>query len=184
MKRTLMALTLVMAAAAPLSAQMDHEGMHDMEHGASLTAMTGLYQTVRGYISAAADQMPEADYAFRPTPDVRSFGELVGHVANANYTFCAPVLGEQPPQAPNAEKLTSKAEIVAALKAGFEYCDRAYQVDPMKAETAMKFFGGDHTGMSVLAWNIGHAYEHYGNIVTYMRLKDMVPPSSQPRGGN
>ncbi len=182
MKRSLTALALALAAAVPLSAQMDHEPMGDMQHGASLAAVRGLYQTVRGNIVASAEQMPEADYAFRPTPEVRSFGQLIGHVANAQYLFCAPVLGETPPRLPDAEQLTSKTELVSAVEAAFAYCDRAYEVDPMKAEGPLKFFGQDHTGLSVLAFNMGHVYEHYGNIVTYLRLKGMVPPSSQPRG--
>ena len=107
--------------------------------------MRGLYETVRGYITAAAEQMPEADYAFKPTPEVRSFGQLVGHVANAGYAFC----------------------------------DKAHQMDPMKGGKAVNFFGQLHARLSVLAFNMGHDFEHYGNIATYLRLKGMVPPSSQ-----
>ncbi len=180
MKRSLMTLTLALVAAAPLSAQMG--SMSGMDHGASLTAMRGLYETVRGYVVAAAEQVPEEQYSFKPTPEVRSFGQLVGHVANSSYSFCAPVLGEEAPQLPNAEELTSKAELVAAVKAGMAYCDKAYEVDAMKAEQELQFFGQKHTGLSVLAWNMAHDFEHYGNIVTYMRLKGMVPPSSQGGG--
>ena len=183
MKRSLALLSLALCAASPLSAQMDHDQhMQGMEHAGSLTAVRGLYQTVRGYIIGAAEEMPDAQYSFKPTPEVRSFGELVGHVANSGYMFCAPVLGEQAPQMPDAEKLTTKAELVSAVKASFAYCDKAYDVDPMKAEAALQFFGQPHTGLSVLAFNMGHAFEHYGNMVTYLRLKGMVPPSSQ-RGG-
>jgi uncharacterized damage-inducible protein DinB len=164
-----------MLVASPISAQM---GGAD----ASLTGVKGLYETVRGFITKAADQMPEANYSFKPTPEVRSFGELVGHVANASHMFCAAALGEKPMASGNAEKLATKAEIVAALKVGFAACDKAYAMDASKAGDKLDFFGQPHTRLSVLAFNMGHDFEHYGNIVTYMRLKGMVPPSSA--GGN
>ena len=171
--RTLTALTLLLVAATPLSAQMAD---------GSAQGVRGLYQTVRGYIVAAAEQVLEETYAYQPTPDVRTFGQLIGHVTNAGYLFCAPVLGEQAPQRGNAEEITSKAELVAALKASFEYCDRAYAAGADRMNASLEFFGQPHTGLSVLAFNMGHDFEHYGNIVTYMRLNGMVPPSSQGGG--
>lgn len=175
MKRAWLALTALLVA-TPLSAQM---GQGD----GSVAGVRGLYQTVRGYITAAAEQMPEDKYAYRPTEEVRSFGQIIGHVANAGYLFCAPVRGQQAPDTGDAEKLMSKAELVAALKASFEYCDAAYQLSGTDAGAALQFFGQPHTKLSVLAFNMGHAFEHYGNLVTYMRLNGMVPPSSQ-RSGN
>lgn len=172
MKHVWIALA-ALAVAAPVSAQMNHGA------DASLAGIRGLHEQVRGFIIAAAEQMPEADYAFKPTPEVRSFGELVGHVANATGMFCSGATGAQRPAAPNAEKLASKAEIVAALKASFDSCEDAYGMDAMRAGESLDFFGQKHTRLSVLAFNMGHNYEHYGNIVTYMRLKGMVPPSSQ-----
>lgn len=172
MKRTCLALAALLVA-APASAQMSHG--EDM----SLAAIRGLHDQVAGFITRAAEQMPEADYAFKPTPEVRSFGELVGHVANATRMFCSGATGMQGASAPDAEKLMSKAEIVAALKDAFASCESAYTMDAMKAGEAVQFFGQQHTRLSVLAFNMGHNFEHYGNIVTYMRLKGMVPPSSQ-----
>jgi uncharacterized damage-inducible protein DinB len=170
MKKALWAVAALLMA-APLSAQTGD--------AASLAPVRGLYETVRGYITAAADQMPEADYGFKPTPEVRSFGQLVGHVANAGYAFCAAAAGSERPSVSDAEKLATKAEIVAALKASFAYCDRAHQMTPAKSGETVDFFGAQHTRLSVLAFNMGHNFEHYGNIVTYLRLKGMVPPSSQ-----
>ncbi len=167
-------LTLAaLLAASPTSAQTSNGA------DPSLAGVRGLYETVRGYIRAAADEVSEADYAFKPTPEVRSFGQLVGHVANAGYMFCAGALGEEAPSMPDAEKLATKAELVSALEASFEYCDRAHQISATKAAEPVTFFGQQHTRLSVLTFNMGHAFEHYGNIVTYMRLKDMVPPSSR-----
>jgi uncharacterized damage-inducible protein DinB len=171
MKRLTIALALLLVSSAPLTAQMGGDG--------SAAGVRGLYQTVRGYIIAAAEQVPEEDYAFQPTPEVRTFGQLVGHVANAGYLFCAPVRGGEAPQMGDAEKLTSKVELVAAVKASFEYCDQAYAAGADQMNKALEFFGQPHTGLSVLAFNMGHDFEHYGNMVTYMRIKGMVPPSSQ-----
>lgn len=148
----------------------------------SVAGVRGVYETVRGYITASADQMPEAKYSFRPTPEVRSFGEIIGHVANAGYLFCAPVRGEKAPGMPDAEKLTSKAELVKALAASFAYCDAAYDIDAEQAGQPLSFFGQKHTKLSVLAFNESHYFEHYGNLVTYMRINGMVPPSSQGGG--
>jgi len=113
---------------------------------------------------------------------VRSFGQLVGHIADAQYLFCSPVLGKPNP-APGVEKSkAAKADLVQALKDAFTYCDQAY--DGMTdAQTAalVKFFGADQAKVTVLSFNTAHNNEHYGNIVTYMRMKGLVPPSSERR---
>lgn len=171
MRRALATLLLTLLATAPASAQMNH--------GASLEGVQGLYQTVRDYLLASADQASQELYGYRPTDQVRSFGEILGHVTNASYSFCAAAMGEEAPQRANAEELTSKAEITSALGEAFQYCDRAYGMDAGRAEEGVTFFGQEHTRLSVLAFNMGHDFEHYGNLVTYMRLNDMVPPSSQ-----
>jgi uncharacterized damage-inducible protein DinB len=174
MKRASLALAALLVA-APLSAQMDHGD-------GSVAGVKGLYETVRGYIVAAAEQMPEDKYSYQPTDEVRTFGQILGHVANAGYMFCAPVRGQEAPSMPNAEELTTKAEIVAALKGSFEYCDQAHDLNMMDAASSLQFFGQQHTKLSVLAFNIAHDFEHYGNLVTYLRLNGMVPPSSQRSG--
>jgi uncharacterized damage-inducible protein DinB len=168
---------IALAMAAPAAGQqMDHGNMHPT------AGVRGLYNTVKGYITKAAEQMPEEHYSFKPTPEVRSFGQLVGHIANAGYMFCATAKGEESPSQQDIEKLTTKAELVAALNASFTYCDGAYEIAGMKAMEPVKLFGQDHTRLSTLEFNMGHDFEHYGNIVTYMRLKGLTPPSSQGSG--
>lgn len=138
------------------------------------------YEAAKRFIVAAAEQVPEADYAFKPTPAVRSFGQVVGHVANANYMICAVALGEQSPSRENIEQArTTKAALVEALKASFVYCDRAYAKPDAELTAQADLFGQQMSRLGVLAFNAAHDYEHYGNIVTYMRIKGMVPPSSQ-----
>jgi len=141
-----------------------------------------IYEIVKNYLVKAAEKMPEENYAFKPTPEVRSFGQIVGHVADAQYGFYSAALGEKNP-APGIEKSkTTKTDLVQALKDGFAYCDKAYDgMTDAHAAEIVKFFGRDSAKLSVLAFNNAHNDEHYGNIVTYMRLKGLVPPSSEPR---
>ena len=141
-----------------------------------------LYGMVKGNLVKAAEKMPEENYSFQPTKDVRTFGQLVGHVADAQYLFCAAAKGEQ--KASDAEKTkTTKADLVAALKASVEYCDGVFNAmtDTAGAEK-VKFFGRDSNKLTILNFNVAHDNEHYGNIVTYMRLNGLVPPSSENQG--
>jgi uncharacterized damage-inducible protein DinB len=140
------------------------------------------YSAVKGYITKAADQVPENLYGFRPTPDVRTLGQVFGHVADSNYQFCSAALGEKPPVEGVEKSATTKADLVKALAASFAYCDKAFAgLNDANAMAAVDFFGKPMARLPVLSWNTAHDFEHYGNIVTYMRLNKMVPPSSQPR---
>jgi uncharacterized damage-inducible protein DinB len=137
----------------------------------------------KGKIVASADKMPETDYAFKPVDSVRSFGAIVAHVAGANYLFCAPALGAKAPyEEDHFEKnAKSKAEIVKALRESVAYCDKAFAAltDRSASEPVPAAFGaGQNSRASALLGNIGHLQEHYGNLVTYFRVKGMVPPSS------
>ena len=134
-----------------------------------------LYEGGKRTLLAAAEQMPEADYAFRPTPEVRTFGQLVAHIAEYQFIYCGQVKGEQ--QQPTIERdKHTKAELIAALRQGFAYCDPVYTqiTDAAGAQTT-----GRRTKLVQLMVNVSHNNEHYGNIVTYMRLRGKVPPSSQ-----
>lgn len=139
----------------------------------------GLYQMAIGNVIKAAEAMPEANYSFKPVDTVRSFGEIAGHVADSQYFFCGSAKGEQK-AAPGAEKMKSKAEIVEALKGAKDFCDTAYgMLTDANAGDAVKFMRGERARIGVLEFNTAHTYEHYGNLVTYMRIKGLVPPSSQ-----
>jgi len=136
------------------------------------------------YIIKAAEQMPEADYSYRPVATVRTFGQLIGHVAGAQYMFCAAALGDAPRSEGSIEEtVTTKAGLVAAIKASTEYCNKAYAMSGAALSGSVKLFGADRSKIYVLIQNGAHNGEHYGNIVTYLRVKGMVPPSSQPQPG-
>ena len=140
-----------------------------------------IYSGVKGIILRSAEKVPEENYSFKPTEAVRSFGQIVGHVADSQYYFCSTALGENNP-APKIEKTkTSKADLIAALKDAFAYCDKAYDsVTDASGTQMVKFMGGDAPKLGVLNVNNLHTVEHYGNLVTYMRMKNIVPPTSEP----
>ena len=143
----------------------------------------GFYNYIKADLVKASEKMPEENYSFKPTPEVRSFGQIVGHVADAQYLFCSTVLadGAKPPGIEKSK--TSKADLVKALKDAFAYCDKAYDgMTDARAAEIVKFFGQrDLAKLTVLSINNAHNDEHYGNIVTYMRIKGLVPPSSEPQ---
>ncbi len=146
--------------------------------------LKGLFNQIKNNLIKAAEKMPEESYAFKPSHDVRSFGQLVGHVADAGYLFCSPGKAEADvKKSPGAEKnLTKKADLVAALKESMAYCDASYAaLTDATAATKKSFFGRERTMINILSFNVAHDNEHYGNIVTYMRIRGLVPPSSEGR---
>jgi uncharacterized damage-inducible protein DinB len=140
------------------------------------------YANIRNYFIRAAEKMPAESYGFKPAPEVRSFGQQVAHVADDQYNLCAPAKGETRKAAYTAleDTLSAKAELVAALKQAFAYCDGAYDsLTDATAADMVKFGKASRTKMSMLNWNVWHTWEHYGNVVVYLRLKGLVPPSSE-----
>jgi hypothetical protein len=181
--RTLLVFAMLMASVPALFAQ-----------GRSKTAGTAGQPTtdairqawtgVRQNIKESADLMPEANYKFKPAPDVRSFGEILAHLAGANYVFCSAAKGEKSPHAEDEfeKSATTRAAIIKALGDSLAYCDGIFTgMDDRKiAEVvAMPFGMPDSPRAAALLSEIGHMNEHYGNLVTYFRLKGMVPPSSR-----
>ena len=174
MRRFIPVLAIALGCTAPAGAQNAAPKLESLAEG-----MKSLYGSIRRNVMEAAELMPEAEYAFKPTPDVRSFGELVGHVTNTHYNFCTAARGVPSPSKLNHETLRTKAELVAALKASVTFCDAAYDgaTDATIAAPA-KFGAAVITVGYALTYNIAHDNEHYGNMVTYLRLKGLVPPSS------
>ena len=148
------------------------------------TGTKTLYGMVKGNLLKAADKMPEENYSFKASPDIRTFGALIGHIADANISFCAGAKGDASKKPAGAEKsMTAKADLVAALKDSFAYCDGVYDsmTDAAGAEK-IKLFGRDWSKMSVLDFNVAHDNEEYGYLAVYMRIKGIVPPSSDRSG--
>jgi uncharacterized damage-inducible protein DinB len=144
--------------------------------------LKSLYTTSRGWILRAAEAMPEEHYSFKPTPDVRSFGELLGHIATSQYAFCTAPRKVANPNKDDIEKTAiTKAALATALKEAFAFCDPAYDLADAGLTEMVKAGQREFAAGYRLTFNLAHNFEHYGNIVTYMRLKGMVPPSSEPK---
>ena len=166
---------VALAAVAPVGAQAPSANPFT---GVVRASWDGVKKNVAG--SAAA--MPEADYGFKPAPTVRTFGQILGHLANEHYAMCSGVKGEKNPQeATDYEKTTAKADMVKALTASIAYCDAVYAgFSDGAAFGTIELFGEKHSKIGVLQLNVTHDSEHYGNLMTYLRMKGIVPPSSAP----
>lgn len=143
-------------------------------------------QMAFGYVTnaivASAEKMPAENYAFKPVPEVRSFGQILGHIADSQYSMCAAARGVSRPEIQVEKTKTEKADLVAALKEALAFCKPAYaDLTDAKAAETVKFFGTDHSRVGVLSFISFHTVEHYGNLITYLRIKGIVPPTSEPR---
>ena len=136
---------------------------------------------IKAPIIRTADKVGEDLYAFKPTPEVRSLGQLIGHIADGNYGICGMASGMKPAASGIEKSTTSKAALQKALADSFAFCEQALaSMDEKKSGELVKAFGSMQPRLMVLAFNNSHLNEHYGNLVTYMRLKGIVPPSSEP----
>lgn len=166
-------------AAAPLFAQAPPAASTSAPSTAESIKQT--YNNVKNNLLKAADKMPEDAYAFKPTPDVRDFGGWVSHLADAQSNGCPRILGQQPAARP-ATPPAGKAAIVAYLKQSFDACDAAYSgLTDANANDTVQTFRGPSTRLAALVGNVIHDTEGYGAMAVYLRLKGIVPPSSEPR---
>jgi uncharacterized damage-inducible protein DinB len=138
------------------------------------------YDIIKRDIAEAAQAVPEDEYAFRPSPQVRSFGELVGHVADVNTFYCAIAKGTNPSWKDRAEKTArTKADLIKALNEATAACDEVIaKTGEGNALSLVPAGTRDQLRIMVILDNVAHLNEHYGNIVTYMRMKNHVPPST------
>lgn len=174
-------LCFVFAAwAATVAAGYGQEASTSAPANPITSSEKGFYSLVSGEVIAAAQEMPEANYSFKPTPDVRSFGQLVGHVADAQYGFCSMATSQPNPMKKIEQTKTSKADLVAALQDAVAYCNKAFDgMTDAQGGQMVKLMNYNVARLTVLSVNTAHTDEHYGNMVTYLRLKGIVPPSSQ-----
>jgi uncharacterized damage-inducible protein DinB len=183
MRISLILLVCLLAPAAIALAE-DKPAAAAPTSGNPRSAVTeGAYERQKDILLRSAEKMPEENYGFKPVESVRSFGQILGHTADAQYLFCSIVLGETNP-APKVEQTkTSKADLIAALKTAFAYCDKAYGgMTDASAPQMAKLFGRDIPKLGVLTINNMHNMEHYGNLSTYLRIKNLVPPTSESGG--
>jgi len=150
----------------------------------TITISAGLqrsYENVKRNLTEMAEKMPEADYGFMITKDVRTFGQLFGHVANSQYNACSAARGvANPNQGNDNEKKTTKAEFVKALADSFAFCDEAFKMLTDANATEMVKQGQNSVARAVVLANvIAHNNEMYGTAIPYYRTKGLIPPSTE-----
>jgi uncharacterized damage-inducible protein DinB len=141
-----------------------------------------LFTNISQFVMRSADKIPENLYSYRPTPEVRTIAQLFGHIADASNHICAMAIGGK--QAADSVEKTAKtkAELIAALKREFAGCEAIYsKLTPSSALETIEYEGMKLTRVSAMDYEAIHTSEHYGNLVTYMRMNKIVPPSSEPR---
>ncbi len=139
-----------------------------------------MYNGVKNNLTSMAEKMPEEHYNFKPTEEIRSFGQLVGHVADSQARACSGANGEQ--KSVNAASKTTKADLVAALKESFAICDKAFDsLTDAKANEMIQMGQRQRSRLGTLTGTVSHSNEEYGYMAVYLRLKGIVPPSSERR---
>lgn len=164
-------LALTLSAGAALQAQTANP---------MSTELKQMYTGVKNNMTKMAEKMPEENYSFKATDDVRTFGQLIAHVADSQARTCSAVMGEA--KSVNAASKTSKADLVAALKESFTMCDAAFDTTTDEtAKSMIKGPRGERSRLGTLAGLVSHSNEEYGYMSVYMRLKKITPPSSEGR---
>ncbi len=166
-------LTIVLTTAAACT-------VHAQTANPLSTEAKQAYTGVKNNVTKLADKVPEADYGFKATPEMRSMGQLIGHVADSQMRTCSAVNGAA--KQPTASSKTAKADLVAALKESFAECDKAFEsLTDATAAKMVKTARGERTSLGALMGTTSHSNEEYGYLAVYLRLKGIVPPSSEPR---
>jgi hypothetical protein len=163
-------------------AAMAAGSLYAQQAATEVAALKQAYAGIKGNLIKAAEKMPEDQYGFKASPDIRTFGGLIAHIADVQARVCSAAAGSAPPAA--GEK-TAKADLVAALNDSFKICDGVFDslTDADAGKTISLGRGGARNEFATL-WTliIGHSNEEYGYLAVYMRIKGVVPPSSEGRG--
>jgi DinB superfamily len=176
----ILAAAFVAAASASAFAQQAQTTSAPQNANPMIAELKQMYTNVKNNHIKMAEKMPEEHYGFKATADIRSFGQLVGHVADSQARTCSAVNGEQ--KALNAGAKTSKADLVAALKESFDMCDKAFDsLTDAKAAEIVSMGQRQRSRLGALAGMVSHSNEEYGYMAVYLRLKSIVPPSSEGR---
>ncbi|MBV8812117.1 MAG: DinB family protein [Acidobacteriaceae bacterium] len=154
----------------------------DAQTTALVNEVKQTYQSLKNNLTKSAEKIPEEDYSFKPTPEIRSASEVLEHVVMAQAHTCAAIAGDQSTM--TSVKADSKASVIAGLKAAFAECDKAYDgLTDANAMEMVKTGRGERTRVGALIGNSNHDIEQYAILSVYMRLKGIVPPSSERSAG-
>ena len=175
----LFAAALIVLLAAQVSAQTPRPPQ------TMTTFLQEQYATLKRNLMGSAEKMPAEYFSFRPTPEVRTYAELFAHTIETQFFYCNAVKGGPSPVAGKSleKSVTDKAGVVQMVKDGFAYCDDLFANLTDEKAAAMIAMGAAPNTRQVAAGTrltmvVVHGNEHYGNLVTYMRIKGIVPPSS------
>jgi uncharacterized damage-inducible protein DinB len=185
MLRLLMLAFVFACMTLPAFAQTTDVGYADELSPSLAGGVNAMHAAIRRNLAEAAENMPADEYTVRPTPELRTFGQIIGHLVKANFFFCSQAVGEKSPATVDYDQITAKAALVEALNDSFVYCDQVYAAttdanfsQPVQIADVVGTGSGNTVRGAVLMYNITHNNEHYGNIAVYMRLKGHVPPST------
>ena len=186
MLRMLMLAFVFAYVTLPAASAQTTDAGYPVELSPSLAASAkAMHAMIHRNLSEAAENMPADEYAFRPTPQVRTFGQIIGHVVDANFFFCSQVAREKSPATADYEQITDKVALVKALNDSLVYCDRVYAattdanfIQPVQIVNVVGTGSTNTLRGAILLYNIAHNNEHYGNMAVYMRLKGHIPPST------
>jgi hypothetical protein len=152
-----------------------------------VTEVQSIFNALKGNITKSASQFPEDKYTWQPTPLVRSWARLIAHISDDNNGACSALAGvPRPPRLDtedtqnSAANKMSKADLEKGLADSFALCDKAFGA---VTDANMLERNGNRSKIGTLIYDTSHINEHYGNLVTYMRLNNLVPPSTAARMG-
>jgi len=187
----LLAAKSLLAQAVPLVIDTKNDASLDAQQ--EKRALQSLMKIVEKEIISAVDAMPADKFGFAPTDGefkgVRTFGQMVKHFSATNHILAAAALGEEPPADAGdelgPENVRTKAEILTYLKGSFVHLDKAVEAIgqtniPVKASPISPLNRGEVTRLALLTETLLHAYDHYGQMVEYLRMNGVVPPASRP----
>ena len=174
-------VTAAMLSVVSCASAQSQQKSSGKPNNVAVAGIQQIYSMAKEYIMKAAEQVPEDKYSFQPTKDVRTFGQILGHIVDGQAAVCSSAAGNEKPYTTDTEKnVSKKLDLVARLKESFATCDIAYaSVSDADLSTNTTVFGQPASVSHALALNTAHILEHYGNLVTYMRILGLVPPSSQ-----
>jgi uncharacterized damage-inducible protein DinB len=170
-----LAFTVFVGSMLLVAAEASAQGANPLSAGAK-AQFTG----ISSFVTRSADKIPDNLFSFRATPEVRTIAQLFGHIADAYFGMCSAADGSKPPQQGIEQSATAKAALVKALADGVAYCQSVMdRMTDQKGSERVDFYFGPTPRLSILYFVTTHTYEHYGNLVTYMRLNKIIPPSSE-----
>jgi uncharacterized damage-inducible protein DinB len=142
-----------------------------------------IYDRQSKFIVAAAELMPEDKYSYHPTADQWSYGKIIAHVAQSDFGICAILSGTPAASVPKVTETSSKAELVAAVKASFDYCDKTMAAlqDAQLGDTITFFRGAKKPRARALIEITGDLEDHYSQMAGYLRMNNLLPPSAAPK---